>query len=308
MNNPILIIAFNRPKQTKTLLESIKKVKPDKLYFAIDGPRKGNKNDIQLINEVKSLICKIDWECDIKTLFRNNNLGCKYAVSSSIDWFFKNEDQGIILEDDCIPNDDFFTFCDTLLTYYKDNDQIMSICGSNFQNGIKRGNGSYYFSKLNDVWGWATWRRAWINYDVEMRFWPELKISDSLKHQIKDDAILKYYEYKFDRTYLGDFDTWDYQWTACIWKMNGISIIPNSNLITNIGFDNHATHTKKKDHKLANLKLSSLTSIIHPEYINIDTKADSYTFNFAFNGYLHRKPLIYFLRLLKSIKILFNEC
>ncbi len=158
---PILFLIFNRPDTTKRVFESISRVKPTKLYIAADGARKNKVGEVLLCQETRNIIELIDWECEIKTLFRTENLGCKIAVSSAIDWFFENEEQGIILEDDCLPHPSFFGYCETLLNYYKDDLRIGHIGGDNFQKGKKRGEGSYYFSQYYFIWGWAIWKLAW---------------------------------------------------------------------------------------------------------------------------------------------------
>ena len=173
---PILFLIFNRPDTTKRVFESIRSIKPAKLYIAADGDRKDKVGEDLLCKDTRSIIDLIDWECEIKTLFRPENLGCKIAVSSAIDWFFENEEQGIILEDDCLPNESFYIYCETLLNYYAFNERIMHISGNNFQDGMMRGNGSYYFSNYNHIWGWASWKRAWKAYNVDLSFLTETLI------------------------------------------------------------------------------------------------------------------------------------
>ena len=165
-SSPVLFIIYNRPETTRQTFEAIKNVQPQRLYIAADGP-KTNK-DIPLCAETKEILQSINWLCDIKTLFRENNLGCKKAVSSAISWFFDQEEMGIILEDDCLPAVDFFIFCDEMLQKYKDKDEISIISGCNFQHGKKRGDFSYYFSHLTHIWGWASWRRVWNDYSLNM--------------------------------------------------------------------------------------------------------------------------------------------
>jgi hypothetical protein len=167
--SPILFLIFNRPDTTKAVFESIKSIKPLKLYIAADGARGNKLGEDLLVEETRAIIQSVDWECEVKTLFRKENLGCKVAVSSAIDWFFENEEQGIILEDDCLPDASFYGFCENLLDYYKNDERVFHISGNNFQDGIIRGDGSYYFSKYNHSWGWATWRRVWKTYDVNMK-------------------------------------------------------------------------------------------------------------------------------------------
>jgi hypothetical protein len=218
---PILIIAFNRPHTTQIVFEAIRKVRPSKLYFACDGPRLDREGEVERVIRVRQSIDKVDWDCELKTLFQIQNLGCKYAVSNAINWFFQNEERGIILEDDCVPDIDFFYFCDNLLERYKDNSRVMAVTGNNFQCGHKHGDDSYYFSKYMHIWGWASWRRAWEHYDVEMNFWSRWKNSKSWSELFNDTVEQKYWRQVFDRVTNGRIDTWDYQLIASIWFQNG---------------------------------------------------------------------------------------
>lgn len=170
LKTAVLFLGYNRPDNTLESFKSIRQIKPARLYVAIDGPRKNFKDDKENVAKVKKIFNKIDWPCKLKTLFRNKNLGCKKAVSEAISWFFNFEEQGIILEDDCLANQDFFHFCENLLNRFKEDDRVACITGNNFQNNQWRGNSSYYFSKYNHCWGWATWRRAWKNYQGDLAF------------------------------------------------------------------------------------------------------------------------------------------
>jgi hypothetical protein len=283
-NTPILLIAFNRPETTKIVFDSIKKIKPNKLYIAIDGPRNEHPEDKNKINNVKNIFKDIPWECDLFFLIREQNKGCKHSVSEAIDWFFKSEDFGIILEDDCLPTEDFFIYCSDLLQKYKNENQILMITGDNFQDGISRGDSSYYFSKLTHVWGWATWKRAWEKYDVNMSFWPKFKTSKEFKNIFHLYMAKKYFTSIFDSVYNGRIDTWDYQWTACVWYNNGLCITPNKNLVKNIGFGPDATHTKLETMRSKNQRTESILPLTHPKNIFRDNKADEYVFKNVLRG------------------------
>ena len=299
---PILLIAFNRPSLTKKVFEKIKQVKPEKLYIAIDGARKNNINDIKKINEINKLFKNISWKCKVFFLKRKNNLGCKLGVSQAINWFFKNETKGIILEDDCLPSKDFFYFCKEMLVKYKNNKNIFMITGDNFQDGKIRGDGSYYFSKLTHVWGWATWRRAWKHYDVKMKFWPKFKNSNKLKNIFRTRNTYYHFKSIFNSVYNNNIDTWDYQWTASMWYNNGFSISPNYNLVKNIGFGPDATHTKISDKRSKNQKLKKIFPLKHPSSIIINQDADEYTYLNLQGG---QKKII-LRNILRKIKFLFN--
>lgn len=276
-SSPILFLVFNRPETTKLVFEEIKKVKPSKIYIAADGPRKDKLDDLEKCDLVKSIVSDIDWECEVEKLFRDENLGCKYAVSSAIDWYFANEEMGIILEDDCLPSVDFFRFCDEMLQYHKNDNRVRFITGSNFQNGNKIGEASYYFSKLSHVWGWATWRRVWKDYDVELE---RLKNEDTLtifSNVFQNKIIANDWNVIFNELVLNKINTWDYQLAISNIFNNGLSIIPNANLISNIGIGFDATHTFSSN-GFDNLEFSKLDSEIkHPIAYVVSNEADNFT-------------------------------
>ncbi len=279
----VLFLIFNRPDVTGLVFEQIKKQQPSKLYVAADGPRKDKLNEKELCDETRNIIKKIDWDCEVKTLFRDQNLGCKYAVSSAINWFFDNEEEGIILEDDCLPSDDFFVFCDTMLEKYRFDTRIRHIGGSNLQMGQKHGKDSYYFSNLTHVWGWASWRRAWNDYDVELSKYKDIDAENSFKLIFSDPIVVDSWKSIFDKMLRNEIDTWDYQWTITNFFNNSLSIIPNVNLISNIGFGVNATHTVNADDCFSNLKTERLGDITHPIIVLPSKTADFFTMAREFN-------------------------
>ena len=211
-------------------------------------------------------------------------------MSGGITWFFEHEEQGIILEDDCLPHFDFFRFCEQLLSRYASEERVWVITGDNFQNGIQRGEGSYYFSRFNHVWGWASWRRAWEKADMSMEFWPDWKRNVACKNFWTDVVAQRYWTRIFNRAYRNEIDTWDYQWTACIWFYGGLTATPNVNLIKNIGFGDDATHTKLLNQNQIELQEGFMSSIVHPNEIKLDTEADTYVFDNHFGGKELRFP------------------
>ena len=284
LNTPVLFLIFNRPDTTKRVFESIREAKPSRLYIAADGPRKGKIGELELCTLTREITNEVDWNCEVKTLFRENNLGCKVAVSSAINWFFENEEEGIILEDDCLPNQSFFMFCQTLLNYYRDNEKVMHIGGANFQGGIKRGDGSYYFSKYNHIWGWATWKSAWKNYNISMQIYSPEKTTHLLRSIFDTKREITYWEKIFSDVVAEKINTWDYQWTYNIWSNNGVAILPNKNLVRNIGFNADATHTASEDiMSIGNIPLEEIDIIVHPQTIFVDKEADRYGFNNIFH-------------------------
>lgn len=217
-------------------------------------------------------------------------MGCKISVSRAITWFFENEDKGIILEDDCLPHLDFFNFCNSLLNKFEYNEKISVITGNNFQDGHIRGEGSYYFSRYCHIWGWASWRRAWKLYDLDLTFWPEWKKSQEWKNRFSNIKERKYWEEIFNRTYAKKIDTWDYQLLASLWFNDGLTVTPNVNLVSNIGFGPDSTHTASADNPLAGIATSSIGELTHPGAVTQDIIADRFVFNHTFDGKKQRFP------------------
>jgi len=290
LNSAVLFLVFNRPDTTAQVFEAIRKAKPPRLYVAADGPRADKPGEHEKCEQVRLIASQVDWPCELKTLFRHRNLGCKNAVSSAITWFFEQEEQGILLEDDCLPHPDFFTFCETLLKRYRDDERIFVITGDNFQASQLRGKASYYFSKYNHCWGWATWRRAWRHYQGDLRFWPEWRKSAMWKRQTPDKVERRYWERIFARVRAGQIDTWDYPWTGSVWYHGGLTATPNVNLVSNIGFGPDSTHTASADSLLAEIATAALGEIIHPEKVVQDRAADRYAFDHVFGGKNQRFP------------------
>jgi hypothetical protein len=276
---PVLLLIYNRPDTTKRVFEKIREARPPRLYVAADGPREERVGEADKCEQVRHIATNVDWDCEVKTLFRDKNLECRHAVSGAIDWFFENEEMGIILEDDCVPNHSFFRFCEELLNRYKDEEQVMTISGNNFQPE-RRTENSYYFSTYMHCWGWASWRRAWEYFDLEMEEWPHLKNKDFLSEQFSSKSAQDYWRNIFDRVHAGEIDSWAYIWQYAIWKQKGINILPEENLVSNIGFGEGGTHTKSNNSESANMKTEELVfPLTHPQKITINKKADEFTKN-----------------------------
>ncbi|MBO0930952.1 nucleotide-diphospho-sugar transferase [Fibrella aquatilis] len=294
IDTPILLIWFNRPQHSSRVLERLRELKPATLFVAIDGPREGRVTDIKQVSDTILLLDTIDWPCTIQKLIRTENLGCKCGVSSAIDWFFEQVDMGIILEDDCLPDPSFFSFCADLLERYHDNEQVMHIGGANLASGKWWSQDSYLFTKVCHIWGWATWQRAWQHYDVAMATYPSRR--DRLIDQLVDNkASRKLWKQVFDDTYAGRVDTWDYQWVYSIWAAGGLSILPSVNLISNIGFDSQATHTHFAT-EFANLPTGSLPILHHPNHLAEHKEATQWLF-----GHLYQ-PLSTWVIWLEKVK------
>ncbi|HVN49162.1 MAG TPA: nucleotide-diphospho-sugar transferase [Bacteroidota bacterium] len=282
-HTPILFIIFNRPDTTARVFQQIRAIKPKQLFVAADGPRLQKIGEKEMCEQTRAILKQVDWGCDVKTRFSETNQGCKVGVSSAITWFFEQVEEGIILEDDCLPDVSFFSYCENLLERYRNDERVMHIGGANFQNNVHRGSGSYYFSQLPHVWGWATWKRAWSLYDVNMKLYPELLASGKMQIMFPHNQLNQYWQYRFDLAYKNQIDTWDIQWQYTLLVHHALSIIPNVNLISNIGFWENATHTKAQFNVLANIPTRSLKEIVHPQEIILDPKADLYSFHKYFS-------------------------
>jgi len=244
LSTAVLLIVFNRPRTTQIVFDAIRAARPSRLYIAADGPRFDKKDESILCSQTRSIVTAIDWPCELITLFQEENLGCKKAVSRAIDWFFEHENEGIILEDDTVPMSSFFGYCEELLGRYKDNDEIMMVSGSNLISSQFESESSYFYTRYIHIWGWATWRRAWQKYDVDMSCWPEWRERVGLLDFFDGNSHLSnYWTQVFNSIHSGHVDTWDYQWVYACWKNYALSITPRSNLIQNIGFGHDATHT-----------------------------------------------------------------
>ena len=284
LKTAVLFLIFHRPDTTKQVFEAIRQAKPPRLYVAADGPRADKSGEAEKVEWVRRVATDVDWNCEVKTLFRDKNLGCRVAVSSAIDWFFENEEEGIILEDDCLPSQSFFWFCEELLERYREDMRIMAVSGDNFQKGPARNEFSYYFSRFNHCWGWASWRRAWSYYEKDMQSWPSIRDNDYMQDILLDKTVVKYWDKIFEAVYKNKIDTWDYQWTFSCWVQNGLTVLPNVNLVLNIGFDGDATHTTGKDNRLSKMTAFELLfPLTHTNWMIRDKRADDYTQKTNFN-------------------------
>lgn len=291
LNTAVLFLVFNRLDTTKLVFEAIRLAKPPRLYIAADGARASRVGEAATVQAVRDyVVSHIDWECEVKTLFREQNLGCKYAVSSAISWFFENEEMGIILEDDCLPDPTFFNFCQELLERYRHDERIAIISGDNFQFGHRMNNDSYYYSNFSHIWGWASWRDRWQNdYDVEMKDWPRIRDEGRMADWYCSKAEQDYWANIFEPVYQGRVDTWDYQWLFAS-RLNGrLAVMPNVNLISNIGFGVDATHTTGGS-VLANMAVEKMQfPLKHPVGVFASVMLDSrYFMNFLTVGWLRR--------------------
>lgn len=247
LNTAVLFLVFNRPDTTARVFEEIRKAKPRSLYVASDGARDNRAEESILVDEVRRIATEVDWPCDVKTLFREKNLGCKDAVGEAITWFFQHEEQGIILEDDCLPSQSFFPFCQQMLEMYRGDERVFLISGYNRQQRWKPNEGDYFFSNFGGIWGWASWRRAWEYYDSEMSQLDELvktnfftKLLGKKLGPLRESELVSAKK----RIDAGEISTWDYPWAYSRHLQGGLACVPSVSMISNIGFGPGATHTK----------------------------------------------------------------
>ena len=276
---PIVFTIFNRPKLTQRSFEIIRNQKPSKLFIIADGPRTTHPKDIELCNEVRKIVENIDWPCKVHRNYSDHNLGLKQRTISGLEWVFTQTDKIIFLEDDNLAHEDFFKFCENLLERYSVDKKVSFISGSNFQNGLIRGNASYYFSKYPHNWGWATWKKTWDHYDGDIKFWPNWKESEDFRNKFPIKLEREMWKKIFDDCYSGKINSWGYPLVACMIRGGFLTATPNFNLISNVGFGEDSTHTKNSKDPLSNLELKEINKIIHPEKIEVDFNADYYDFN-----------------------------
>ena len=288
---PVLLLVFNRPGTTKLVIDAIRTAHPQRLYVAADGPRDHKAGEAQLCAEVRRLATDIDWPCEVRTLFREHNLGCRDAVSSAITWFFEQEPEGIILEDDCLPSQSFFPYCVELLKRFRDDERIMCITGCNFQQDMSGYPYSYYFSNYVHVWGWATWRRAWRRYDDAMKVYPEYVDRNFFRSLSHSSGFCNYWKGELDKVYYRKLDTWDYVWLFSCWANSGLTCTPRVNLVSNIGFAPDATHCHYSESNMSNLPRFNIeTPLKHPSLIVRNADADAYTSENVFYIALNSAP------------------
>ena len=277
----VLILAYKRYDLLEQIFESLRKYKPKDLFIAVDGPK--GLHDVEACTRVKEYsIDLIDWDCSVHTLFRSENLGCGKAVSTAIDWFFEHVEEGIILEEDCLPALDFYYYCERMLEMYREELNVKHISGCNFLGDLNV-KSSFGFSKFASIWGWATWKRAWEEYQFELPFKELIEFKERLLPFCSNDFNqlffwTKGYEYSITSAY----DSWDFQWQISIWLNQGVCIYPTRNLIKNIGFHKDALHTKNTSSPLANLSLESFsTKELKKQGIILDSEFDDFIFYYV---------------------------
>jgi hypothetical protein len=276
MNTALLFMVFNRPRHTRAVFEAIRHARPARLYVAADGPREHQPDDFALCTAVRAITMTIDWPCELHTLFRPANLGCRTAVTEALDWFFSLEPEGIILEDDCLPNPTFFRYSSELLERYRHDERIMCITGGKLVNSITDASTSYFTSIYNMCgWGWASWQRAWMLNDPRLVRLDEFLSIHAFPGHAQSTAVARRWEERFRQVRDHNLDSWATAWNFACWANAGLTCVPNSNLVRNIGFGPDATHTPDVSSEIADLQCESLTfPLRHPVMIAPDSRYD----------------------------------
>ncbi|MEL7496871.1 MAG: glycosyltransferase family 2 protein [Planctomycetota bacterium] len=284
LETPIALIIFNRPDTTARVFESIRAAGPKRLLVIGDGPRNGKVGELEQVQQCRQIVESVDWDCEVTTNYSDVNLGCKYRVASGLDWAFSLVESLIILEDDCLPHPSFFGYCEQLLDRFWNDDRVMMISGDNFQHPSERlaDDASYYFSRWSHIWGWASWRRAWQHFDVEIETWPERKLAGDLQTIFDSNEEYGHWAQTLDRQHAGEIDTWDFPWQYACWERQGLTILPHVNLVSNIGFREDGTHTQDPASHLADLPVDEIGPLVHPNKIEPNRIADRLTWERIF--------------------------
>jgi hypothetical protein len=276
LSTPVALLIFNRPDTTERVFREIAKAKPPKLLVVADGPRTNKAGEYEKCQQTRAIIQKVDWDCEVITNFSENNMGCKLRVASGIDWIFEQVEEAIILEDDCLPEPSFFQFCEEMLERYRFNERVSMVSGGNLQFGQQRGLGSYYFSRYTHIWGWASWRRAWQHYDREIKLWPQFRDEGWIETLFPSQGEQEYWRNSFQMVYDGSLDTWDCSWTFCALLKGMLQVVPNVNLISNIGFGPEATHTHEVGIHANMPTQPMIFPLVHPNFVLQDPEGDRF--------------------------------
>ena len=304
LKTPVLLIIFNRPEITQLVFDTIKQQKPNQLFIAADGPRPERPDDIEKCKGTRKIIEQVDWDCDLKLLFHDQNIGCGYGPAKAISWFFDNVEEGIILEDDCLPALDFFTFCEDLLKIYRDDEDIYMLNGFNNLGHWKEKRSPYFKTYISASWGWATWKRAWSKFQYNIDGWKIEENKKSILASINNQKYFNHFGKDFDFIVNNNpSDIWDVQWLYTRFLNKGMTITPAVNLISNIGFGQDATHTFSQNDKQGNSQTFRLKKPLKKVNIKKDRLYEWLVFERFFN--LERKSKVMKL-MLKLVRLYFR--
>jgi hypothetical protein len=276
-STPIVVFSYNRPESTTRLLSVIKEINPSKLFLICDGPKENNSIDNENNKRVVEIIKSFQIEGEIIYEISKKNLGLGKRIASGLDFVFSLVEDAIILEDDCIPSKSFFPFCSELLEKYKLDTRIMMISGNNYNPEYFKNTNSYIFTKYGHIWGWATWRRAWNLFDYNMTTWPEFYSKNLHKMVFKTTKEQRYFTKIFNLYYSSKKVPWGYRWFYSRISNNSLSIMPTSNLVSNIGaIGTNSDVSKMHYFKSVNDNYQINT---HPNFVFEEEAFDTYHFN-----------------------------
>jgi len=302
LTTPVAFIIFNRPKQTAKVFSAIRAARPPQLFVIADGPRANVESDRANCAATRAIVDQVDWPCEVRRRFADQNLGLRRNVAGGLDWVFEQTERAIILEDDCLPDATFFPFCEELLKRFSQDRHVAAISGTNLDPGhnVPPNDDGYYFSRFCHIWGWATWRRAWQLCDQAMERWPELRRTDWLKNRSTSATAENYWRLMFDDSHArkpGWLNTWDVAWLFSCWQHEMLSIVPRNNLITNIGFGPDAAHTRSQT-RAAKVQVTPIQfPLCHPKQITVNAVADRHIQKDFFEGLTPAQRLYWKLRL-----------
>lgn len=273
LNTPVALSVFNRPDTTETVFGAIARAGPRQLFVFADGPR--SEEEAADCDQARRVVERVGWDCEVRYDFSPVNLGARQRYSSGVDWVFAHVDRAIVLDDDCLPDDSFFPFCEAMLERYRDDIRVMMVCGTNYLERWKEDLQSYHFSHFGSVWGWATWRRAWRSYDVGMKGWGDSEVRRRIRDVIGDDELFDIQSRRFDRLYHDPCDrhSWDLPWSFARLAQDGLTVVPSRNLVTNLG--NAAGRGLPPEHPLATLRGTRMAfPLRHPDDVTPDRRYD----------------------------------
>lgn len=283
MRTAVAFLVFNRPELTRRVLAAIREARPPRLLVVADGPREGHPTDAARCVEVRAVIeAGVDWPCSVEKNYAEKNLGCGRRVTSGLDWVFERAEAAIVLEDDCLPDPTFFRFCEELLERYRDDKRVAQVGGTNHQYRDFRREGSYFFSRYNHIWGWASWRRAWVMNDHVMRDWAGFASGGGCERLFPPGRVARFWRRQWSSVAAGKIDTWDLQWSFACLRRGALTALPTTSLVSNIGFGADATHTT--DRQSHELKIGSARfPLVHPGRVEPDAEADAHMERWMFS-------------------------
>jgi hypothetical protein len=277
LTTPVVFIIYKRPETTARVFREIARAKPPVLFVVGDGPREDRPGEADKVARTRKIIeAGVDWNCEVLTNYSDVHLGCRRRISTGLDWVFQHVEKAIILEDDCLPHPSFFRFCEELLNLHEEDESIFAICG--FFKFVRSPYPPSSYSRISFplVWGWATWRRVWEQYDVDMKDW-DGNIDAVGNLSTFSPQAKEYWREKFNAVCANKIDTWDYQFAFLVLRKRGYCLHPHRNLISNIGFGSDALHTWYRFDETAALPVESVEFPLR--YVSEYTEYDNYLRN-----------------------------